>query len=76
MCEDEICRYRLKIPGSAIDEVHPSIESLIRSATERNLISDGDVSIIKRCLRIWGRHRGFSRHMEEYLIEEIRERDV
>ena len=75
-CEDELYGYRLKIPGSAIDEVHPSIESLIRSATERNLISDGDVSIIKRCLRIWGRHRGFSRHMEEYLIEEIRERDV
>ena len=73
-CEDELYGYRLKIPGSNVIEVHTNIESLIRSATEHNLISDGDVSIIKRCLRIWGRHRGFSRHMEEYLIEEIREK--
>ena len=73
-CEDELYGYRLKIPGSNVIEVHTNIESLIRSATEHNLISDGDVSIIKRCLRIYGRHRGFSRHMEEYLIEEIREK--
>ena len=72
-CEDELYGYRLKIPGSAIDEVHPSIESLIRSATERNLISDGDVSIIKRCLRIWGQYRGFSPNMEEFFIEEVKE---
>ena len=39
-CEDGVCGYRLKIPGSAIDEVHPSIESLIRSAIEHNLIED------------------------------------
>ena len=39
-CEDGVCGYRLKIPGSAIDEIHPSIESLIRSAIEHNLIED------------------------------------
>ena len=73
-CEDELYGYRLKIPGSNVIEVHTNIESLIRSATEHNLISDGDDFIIKRCLRIYGRHRGFSRHMEDYLIEEIREK--
>lgn len=73
-CEDELYGYRLKIPGSNVIEVHTNIESLIRSATEHNLISDGDDFIIKRCLRIYGRHRGFSRRMEEYLIEEIREK--
>lgn len=74
MCEGGVCGYRLKIPGSAIDEVHPSIESLIYSATKHNLIENRDEFIIKRCLRMWGRHRGFSRRMEEYLIEEIREK--
>ena len=39
-CEGGVCGYRLKIPGSAIDEVHPSIESLIRSAIEHNLIEE------------------------------------
>ena len=72
-CEDELYGYRLKIPGSNVIEVHTNIESLIRSATERNLISDGDVSIIKRCLRIYGRHRGFSPNMEEFFIEEVKE---
>ena len=73
-CEDGVCGYRLKIPGSNVIEVHTNIESLIRSATEHNLIENGDDFIIKRCLRIYGRHRGFSRHMEEYFIEEIREK--
>ena len=76
-CEDELYGYRLKIPGSNVIEVHSNMESLIHSVTEHNLIENGDDFIIKRCLRIYGRHRGFSLHMEEYLIEEIREkRDV
>ena len=72
-CEDELYGYRLKIPGSNVIEVHTNIESLIRSAIERNLIENGDVSIIKRCLRIYGRHRGFSPNMEEFFIEEVKE---
>ena len=72
-CEDELYGYRLEIPGSNVIEVHTNIESLIRSATERNLISDGDVSIIKRSLKIWGQYRGFSPNMEEFFIEEVKE---
>ena len=72
-CEDGVCGYRLKIPGSAIDEVHPSIESLICSAIKHNLISDGGV-VIKRCLRIYGRHSGYTPYVGDYFIEEIREK--
>ena len=74
-CEDELYGYRLKIPGSNVIEVHTNIESLIRSATERNLISDGDthIFIIKRSLKIWGQYRGFSPNMEEFFIEEVKE---
>ena len=74
-CENELYGYRLRIPGSNVIEVHTNIESLIRSATERNLISDGDthIFIIKRSLKIWGQYRRFSPNMEEFFIEEVKE---
>ena len=72
-CEDELYGYRLKIPGSNVIEVHTNIESLIRSATEHNLIENGDGVIIKRSLKIWGQYRGFSPNMEEFFIEEVKE---
>ena len=72
-CEDELYGYRLKIPGSNVIEVHTNIESLIRSATERNLISDGGV-VIKRCLKIYGRYSGYTPYVGDYFIEAIREK--
>lgn len=55
-------------------DIGSKIESLIRSAIEHNLISDGNVSIIKRCLRIYGRYSGYFPYVGDYFIEKIREK--